>query len=694
MAFRTDRMNNPTAMTTDVALTLGMRPGIDFVSGDTFQTSDGKTLATAKIIGDPFDKTIQGLDNAAQSGRGAFLTSSGAPRWSHISMSDQDWLSKNLEEKRQTIKKMYQSEGGSGSLNLLSQFAEKVEKSRNVGKTDTEILNYLANQNSEIASKISQSRSLYSKVGSKVTNDRDLINYLTQRYSGRFPAIESVSLEEGAKIKRDTEKGYTGPKTSIGKLALGTAQGINELYRKFTKLKPVAAFAKGVGAAVGATGTILGAGIGATGETVVQTVRGIEGKGFDWAKIAQSSVEIAKQTGKFGTEIGAEAAPMAFLGGTGRIINLALAYGAGYSGYDEFRHGLDEKDYVKMYSGLQSMIVGGLGAKEGIFAKEKGLLFDKPTVDQIKSEFDFIRSGGKPEVLAEKAKAKSANIIRAVLNPAKGELKNIEIRKKKSLDYYTSKIAEEGLIIGKDVNNKLDTLQARDINLEKIDGFDGILQEKLRNKPKKSVDLNEVRRQARVEINKKEITELEKNDWKKDVDDFINAELRAKNPKVRNLESKSVKSKVNLSEANSQKRGYWKMGYNQTRPSANKVARLLGHIMSEKIEKAFPDKEIKSLNSQMGDLMTINSLLENAHGRPIRGSFKGNLIARITGGVAGHTLPIPIIGPIVGEVVGGKIHEVVTSPERLTQYAGKIAKKQRPPSLLKKLYPKENNLIE
>lgn len=114
--MRTDRNNNPTAMTTDVAKSLGLQEGIDYTQGDPFSTSTGATLYTAKLNGDPVQTTIKGLDTAAQSGKGAFQTASGKPRWSYINMTDQEWLSKTPEQKKQIVSQMYQREGGNGSL--------------------------------------------------------------------------------------------------------------------------------------------------------------------------------------------------------------------------------------------------------------------------------------------------------------------------------------------------------------------------------------------------------------------------------------------------------------------------------------------------------------------------------------------------------------------------------------------------
>jgi len=112
--FRTDRHNNPTAMTTDVARSLGLVEGVDYVVGDKFPGNSN--LRTARLIGDPIETTIKGLDNAANTGKGAFRTASGKPRWSYIDMSDAQWKAMSPEQKRNTIITMYKNEGGSGQL--------------------------------------------------------------------------------------------------------------------------------------------------------------------------------------------------------------------------------------------------------------------------------------------------------------------------------------------------------------------------------------------------------------------------------------------------------------------------------------------------------------------------------------------------------------------------------------------------
>jgi|GEM_PF-3092864 len=113
--FRTDRNNNPTAMTTDVAKSLGLVEGVDYVQGDKFPGNSN--LYTAKLLGDPLSTTIKALDAAASSpNQQAFYTNSGKQRWSYIGISDSQWLSMSADQKKQVIAQMYKSEGGSGQL--------------------------------------------------------------------------------------------------------------------------------------------------------------------------------------------------------------------------------------------------------------------------------------------------------------------------------------------------------------------------------------------------------------------------------------------------------------------------------------------------------------------------------------------------------------------------------------------------
>lgn len=108
--MRTDRHNNPTAFTVDIARQGGLIEGVDFIVGDVFP--DNPSQKTAFLIGDPVTKTIEVIDNIG------FFTQGGQQRWTHTAFSKQEWDSFTDEEKRRVIADMYQKEGNQG---LLSQ---------------------------------------------------------------------------------------------------------------------------------------------------------------------------------------------------------------------------------------------------------------------------------------------------------------------------------------------------------------------------------------------------------------------------------------------------------------------------------------------------------------------------------------------------------------------------------------------
>lgn len=110
-AMRTDRHNNPTAFTTDIAKLAGLKEGVDYIAGDSF--SEGK-YKTAKLLKDPVATTIKVIDKIG------FYTSSGGQRWTHTAMSQSQWNKLSYSQKTNVIKQMYQREGGT---QLLNKFA-------------------------------------------------------------------------------------------------------------------------------------------------------------------------------------------------------------------------------------------------------------------------------------------------------------------------------------------------------------------------------------------------------------------------------------------------------------------------------------------------------------------------------------------------------------------------------------------
>ena len=109
---RTDRHNNPTAFTTDIAKQAGLVEGVDYVAGDKFPNSNMKTAA---LLGDPIETTIKVIDNIG------FYTGSGNQRWTHTAIDKNTWDSMTYKEKSDVIKRMYNNEGN--DRRLINKFA-------------------------------------------------------------------------------------------------------------------------------------------------------------------------------------------------------------------------------------------------------------------------------------------------------------------------------------------------------------------------------------------------------------------------------------------------------------------------------------------------------------------------------------------------------------------------------------------
>ena len=120
---RTDRNNNPTAFTTDIARQAGLVEGVDYEKGEAFP--DNPNLFTAKIIGNPIDQTIKVIDKIG------FTTQAGGTRWSYTNSipgaNNSEWQNLSKEQKTAVIAQMYQYENGGGS-GILSPVQKAVSE--------------------------------------------------------------------------------------------------------------------------------------------------------------------------------------------------------------------------------------------------------------------------------------------------------------------------------------------------------------------------------------------------------------------------------------------------------------------------------------------------------------------------------------------------------------------------------------
>lgn len=112
MSYRTDRNNNPAAITTDIAKQAGLIEGTDYVAGDPFPAPS--SLVTAKLLGDPIQLTIRVIDNIG------YYTRSGAQRWTYIAIPPFVWNSLDPPTKKKVIGFHYQHEGGDAMKMLFA----------------------------------------------------------------------------------------------------------------------------------------------------------------------------------------------------------------------------------------------------------------------------------------------------------------------------------------------------------------------------------------------------------------------------------------------------------------------------------------------------------------------------------------------------------------------------------------------
>lgn len=109
--MRTDRHNNPTAFTTDIAKQAWLIEWVDYIVWDAFP--DNPNMKTAKLIWDPFEQTIKVIDKIW------FKTQSWNSRWTYTDklwMTNEKWKTLSDEEKKNFITRMYKEEWGSWEL--------------------------------------------------------------------------------------------------------------------------------------------------------------------------------------------------------------------------------------------------------------------------------------------------------------------------------------------------------------------------------------------------------------------------------------------------------------------------------------------------------------------------------------------------------------------------------------------------
>lgn len=281
-------------------------------------------------------------------------------------------------------------------------------------------------------------------------------------------------------------------------------------------------------------------------------------------------------------------------------------------------------------------------------------------------------TGRSPEIIMEKAgklSKEATDIYRRMLNPGKGEIKTIEVIGKKDINNALNLATEAKIPIAKSVDNKLDTTEAANIIKTKLDDVHSKLDKVLKN-DKTIYNLNDLKATAREALKGKYKNAADYEDAVKEAENMIDAEIRRYGE---NISSKQL---------NDIKQGMWSVGYNAMKPSASKTARTIGMLAKDALQERIPNS-VKSLNELSGRYATLNSLLENAHGRVVAGGKVTTGFGRLLGSVAGSKLGP--LGSLGGAYIGGKVTQAMVNPERLSNIA--ISKAEKAAQLLKRIKP-------
>ena len=123
MTFRTDRNNNPAAVTTDLAKQAGLVENRDYVHGDPFTIPTGpgvtRTYFTAKLLGDPIAQTIRLIDAVG------YYTQAGGTRWVYIAIPKFLWDEMSPDQKRDIVGFHYLNEGGTEMRALFPHYGDR-----------------------------------------------------------------------------------------------------------------------------------------------------------------------------------------------------------------------------------------------------------------------------------------------------------------------------------------------------------------------------------------------------------------------------------------------------------------------------------------------------------------------------------------------------------------------------------------
>lgn len=477
---------------------------------------------------------------------------------------------------------------------------------------------------------------------------------------------------------------------------LGAAAGaVNKVYSDVTHSPPMQPLIKATGATVGTMGAGIGAAIGYGSTPFINLAKNVHEqgikKGFStmmdprnaWKGALDNAWQSAKTTAKFGWDIGQEGAanaPAALAMEASPVLGIAagvpLAGAQGYQGYKDIKEGTTPEQKFQGALELGSATMMGLGIAKGLKGTTKvkaapesptlpsgpesplppsggglGALREQPISPHIPE-------GASPEYL--EAFKKSRAEAEGLLNPSKGEFKKEMVRDKDTVGFITS----EGLLssLEKMDNGKLDSSKAVSEAQSRASALDDLAIELADNTIKRN-SLANIKNRARASISSENILQAEKNSRLKNIDELLDPESSARGDLLTDREALRLKQQL------------YKVGYDEGNPTQNIEARRLASELRSAIEENNPDAKIKELNKTTGLYIDAIRMLENAHGRVQLGGQMMKGFARMTGAIAGHSVPVPMVGSMLGDYLGGRLVDFLNDPARRGTAATKALEK-------------------
>lgn len=301
-----------------------------------------------------------------------------------------------------------------------------------------------------------------------------------------------------------------------------------------------------------------------------------------------------------------------------------------------------------------------------------------------------VKALAKPIIkpLQDAAFNKRVGELEKVLNPSKG-LAAQEAKYEKNSPKFAAELEREGVKFefGRDERGRLDTTQAQE-SVGAIAERDNATLGRLLESSGVNIDLDDAANAARAAI---------KRTYKGTAQDvalkYIDDELSAYKTQYGSQGFTGSNGHFNLPGkiANEVKQDLWSKSkfppfgtpVDQARAGSSFLA---GHSMKEAIELAVGDDNIVGrLNQRLGDIASLQKMLQKSQGGAIHGGFMGRMFSRVVGSVAGSAGGP--VGSITGAITGDMVSEALSNPNRPLSWSKAILGRAQTeqPQLLKEV---------